>query len=133
MELGCSEPLQQKDLTGEYEDRNFIVTRGDSRISMQIARNKYTVAFGRERRFLIDDPESPHKLAYLLTKPLKLGFTFNNQGTLKFVLQEVTATQDDNHELGIADYYKYSPKELVFHCEHEEQEEDQTVGKKVWL
>lgn len=66
---------------------------------MQIARNQHTVAFDREYRFLIDDPETPHKLAYLLTKPLKRGLTYNSQGTFKFVLQEVTATEDDNHEL----------------------------------
>ena len=34
-----------KYLTGEYEDRNFVVTRGDSRIYMQIARNAETVRF----------------------------------------------------------------------------------------
>lgn len=100
-----------KYLTGELEDRNFVVTRGDSRIAMTIARNQNTVKFDRENRFLIDDPESEHKLAYLLTKPLKLGGTFNNKGVYKFVLQEITATDDDNHELGIADYYKYFPKD----------------------
>ncbi len=99
-----------KYLTGEYEDRSFVVTRGDSRIAMTIARNEYTVNFNREQRFLIDDPESKHKLAYLLTKPFKLGGTFNNEGVFKFVLQETTATSYDNHELGIADYYKYFPR-----------------------
>lgn len=99
-----------KYLTGELEDRNFVVTRGDSRISMIIARNEHTVNFGREHRFLIDDPEAKHKLAYLLTKPLKLGSVINSEGVFKFVLQEVTATDDDNHELGIADYYKHFPK-----------------------
>ena len=98
---------------------------------MQIARNQYTVAFNRENRFLIDDPDSPHKLSYLLTKPLKLGLTYKNQGTLKFVLQEVTATQDDNHELGIADYYKYFPEvpqeEPVIGSSTDEH------GRKVWL
>lgn len=100
-----------KYLTGELEDRSFVVTRGDSRVAMTIARNKNTVKFNRENRFLIDDPETEHKLAYLLTKPLKLGGTFNNKGVFKFVLQEVTATDDDNQELGIADYYKHFPKE----------------------
>lgn len=110
MEQWCIIEDGTKYLTGELEDKNFVVTRGDSRISLQIARNKYTVAFGRECRFLIDDTDSPHKLSYLLTKPLKLGQTYNDEGTFKFVLQEVTATSDDNHELGIADYYKYFPK-----------------------
>ena len=65
--------LNITDLTGEYEDRNFIVTRGDSRIAMTIAKNKYTTKFNRENRFLIDDPDADFKLAYILSKPLKVG------------------------------------------------------------
>lgn len=110
MEQWCVIEDGTKYLTGEYEDKDFVVTRGDSRISMQIARNMYTVRFDRECRFLIDDEESPHKLAYLLTKPLKRGLTYNNDGTFKFVLQEVTATEYDNHELGVADYYRHFPR-----------------------
>lgn len=125
-----------KYLTGEYEDRNFVVTRGDSRIAMTISRNEYTVKFNRECRFLIDDPESGHKLAYLLTKPLKLGTIFNSKGVFKFVLQEVTATEYDNHELSIADYYKYFPKTSVNDKDVSTTPDDrisQETGKKVWL
>lgn len=100
-----------KYLTGEYEDRNFVVTRGDSRISMTIAKNEDTVKFDRESRFLIDDPESQIKLSYALTKPLKVGWVYNTEGVYSFVLQEVVSTDEDNHELGIADYYKYFPKD----------------------
>lgn len=100
-----------KYLTGEYEDRNFVVTRGDSRISMTIAKNSDTVKFSRESRFLIDDPESQTKLSYMLTKPLKVGWVYNTEGIYSFVLQEVVSTDDDNHELGIADYYKYFHKD----------------------
>lgn len=100
-----------KYLTGEMEDRNFVVTRGDSRISVQLSRNKHSVALDRDQRFLIDDPETPHKLSYLLTKPLKVGITYNQHGVMKFVMQEVTATEDDNHELGLADYYKFFPRD----------------------
>lgn len=117
-----------KYLTGEYEDRNFIVTRGDSRISMTIARNDLTVKFRRDMRFLIDDPESERMMAYLLTKPLKLGHSFNGYGVLKFVLQEVVTTDDDNQELGIADYYKHFPKEG---SESNKNQDD--TGKKVWI
>ena len=99
-----------KYLTGEFEDRNFIVTRGDSRISMTIARNPETVKMNRLHRFIIDDTQSARPLAYQLTKPLKLGWSYNNQGAYKFVLQEVTTTDNDNLELGIADYYLHFPK-----------------------
>lgn len=122
-----------KYLTGELEDRNFVVTRGDSRISMQIARNKHTIAFDREYRFLIDDPDSRHKLSYLLTKPLKRGLTYNSKGTFKFVLQEVTATEDDNHELGIADYYKHFPKNTGENSTQNNSNTSTSDKRKVWL
>ena len=110
-----------KYLTGEYEDKYFIVTRGDSRIAMTIARNSETVKFNRENRFLIDDPDSPIKLAYLL-----LGWSFNQNGCYKFVLQEVNGTDYDDKERGIADYYKHFPKETG-------TDNEPTGGKKVWL
>ena len=115
------------DLTGELEDRSFAVTRGDSRIAMTITRNRYTVNFDRESRFLIDDPDTKHKLSYLLTKPLKLGAAYNGKGVYKFVLQEVTATEYDNHELGIADYYKDTTINPAA------ERIDEKTGKRVWL
>lgn len=127
-----------KYLTGEYEDRNFVVTRGDSRIAMTIARNEHTINFGRHCRFLIDDPDSLEKNAYLLTKPLKVGKYYNNKGVYSFVLQEVVSTDDDNMELGIADYYKHFPKlsedNDIDNNENNGSSDDETTsGKKVWL
>lgn len=129
-----------KYLTGEYEDRNFIVTRGDSRISMTITKNADTEKFGREHRFLIDDPDSGDKLAYLLTKPFKVGKTFNGSGVYAFVLQEVVSTDDDNMELSIADYYKHFPKAAQPNpnttTDPDGTDKDSistNSGKKVWL
>lgn len=110
-EQWCAVEDGTKYLTGELEDRQFIVTRGDSRIAVTIARNEYTGKLNRENRFIIDDPLSTMPLAYQLTKPLKLGMAYGEDGVYKFVLQEVTATADDNFELQIADYYKHFPKE----------------------
>ena len=126
-----------KYLTGELEDRQFIVTRGDSRLALTIARNNQTVKFTRANRFLIDDTESPLKLAYALTKPFKLGWAFNDTGVYKFVLQEVNTTDDDNQELGIADFYKHFPKHTVIDSDtgsviNTDNVSDGT-GKKVWL
>lgn len=101
-----------KFLTGELEDRNFVVTRGDTRIALTVAKNAFTAKFDRDMRFLVDDPDSPRKLSYQLTKPFKLSGIYNGRGVYKFVLQEVASTTDDNHELGIADYYKYFPKDV---------------------
>lgn len=120
-----------KYLTGEFEDRHFVVTRGDSRIAVTVARNEQTINLNRNNRFLIDDPDTKHKLAYTLSKPLKVGGVFNNQGVYKFVLQEVTATDDDNHELGIADYYKYYPRVDVE--EPQDSGESGNNQKKRWL
>lgn len=126
-----------KYLTGEYEDRNFVITRGDSRIAVTMARNELTAKFDRERRFLIDDPDSKVKLAYQLTKPFKLGWTYNNQGSYKFVLQEVSSTDNDNQELAIADYYKFFPREIRASRGNgdviDTENTSETTGKKVWL
>lgn len=130
-----------KYLTGEYEDRKFIVTRGDSRIAMTIARNEDTVKFCRESRFLIDDPDSTDKLAYLLTKPLKTGLVYQGDGVYKFVLQEVVSTPDDDMELGIADYYKHFPKNPYDEASKVTEgdpiiDPDNNIddnGKRVWL
>lgn len=125
-----------KYLTGVYEDRDFIVTRGDSRLGLTIAKNKFTTRMKRGDRFLIDDEDSELMLAYELTKPWKLGGVYNGAGVFKFVLQEVNTTADDNQELRIADYYKYFPR-----SESDVTTSDTTInpekttenGKKVWL
>ena len=51
------------------------------------------------------------------------------------MLQEVTATEFDNHELGIADYYRYFPKESSEDgsTENTENIETKTDRKKVWI
>lgn len=136
--------------------RNFVVTRGDSRIAITIARNARTAKLGRENRFLVDDPDSGHMLAYLLTKPLKTGLTYNDEGIYKFVLQEVTGTENDLESLRIADYYRFFPemrgkseKEILdrinaqwavpgepinYHQQIDpENNTDSESGKKVWL
>lgn len=100
-----------KYLTGFYEDRNFIVKRGDSRIAITMARNPYSIKLDRQSRFLVDDIGSDQMLAYSLTKPLKFSRVYNDVGVFKFVLQEVVTTEFDNQELGIADYYRHFPKE----------------------
>lgn len=120
-----------KYLTGEFEDRNFIVSRGDSRIALTIARNKQTIHFGRERRFLIDEPESETLLAYTLSKPLKVGNIYNGKGAYKFVLQEVNSSVEDNHRLRIADYYKYFPK--VAQVDDKINIDPAEEQRKVWL
>lgn len=126
-----------KYLTGEYEDRTFVVTRGDSRIAMTIARNSMTSKFSRKNRFLIDDSASDTMLAYLLTKPLKVGKTYNGKGVYKFVLQEVNTTDDDNQEFCIADFYKHFPKTTSVDIGSNPVINTNTVsestGKKVWL
>ena len=121
-----------KYLTGELENRDYVVTRGDTRISVQVSKNKLTCKLNRESRFLIDDDDSPHKLAYLLTKPLKRGLTYNGEGTYKFVLQEVTATEYDNHDLGIADYYIHFPKDDGDDSSSD-SDADKSEGKGSWL
>lgn len=99
-----------KYLTGEWGDNNFVLTRGDSRISVTIAKDEYTIRFNRNNRFLIDSYDSPNVLAYRLTKPFKLGGTYNETGVLSLVMQECNTEDSDNLDLHIANYYDYFPK-----------------------
>lgn len=121
-----------KYLTGEIEDRNFVVTRGDSRMALIISRNIETLKFNRKCRFLIDDLDSSEQLAYTLSKPLKVGQVYNGKGVFGFVLQEVQTTDDDNLELGIADYYKHFNKDNTPIVDVNKDQTTET-GKKEWL
>ena len=127
-----------KYLTGEYGDNDFIITRGDSRISLTLPKDSYTLRLNRDDRFLIDDYGSPNVLAYRLTKPFKLGGSFGENGVLYFVLQECNTEDSDNLELHIANYYDHFPRAHgKQHPSDDEQvssypNEDEP-GKKVWL
>ncbi len=117
------------DLTGYLEDKDFFTKRADARASLQIAKNEHTVLLGRSNRFLIDDDDKPHKMCYQLTKPLKGNLTYNGKGTYSFTLQEVVATESDNHELRLCDYYTHFPVE----DDSTSTTEEGTKGKKVWI
>lgn len=111
LEQWCFVEDGTKYMTGELEDRNFIVTRGDARIAIMISRNQFTKRFNRKSRFLIDDSGSDNLLSFDLSKPLKVGHTYNDKGIYQFVLSESNSSQYDNMELGIADYYQFFPRE----------------------
>lgn len=100
-----------KYLTGEYSDAFFVATRGDARISVTLPKDEETLALGRDARFIIDDYNAKHPLAYRLTKPFKLGGSYDENGVVIFVMTECNSEFDDNEELHIADYYKYFPRE----------------------
>lgn len=124
-----------KYLTGEYGDNEYIITRGDSRISLTIPKDKYTIRFNRDNRFLIDDYASPNVLAYRLTKPFKLGGSYGDGGVLNLVLQECNTEDTDNFELHIANYYDYFPREddIAEPVGPTKEEKEEQSGKKVWL
>lgn len=122
-----------KYLTGEYSDNDFIITRGDSRIALIIAKDRYTIRLNRDDRFLIDDYASPNVLAYRLTKPFKLGGSYDNRGILSFVLQECNTEDTDNFELNIANYYDHFPRKESDCTPEPPMEDDEPGGKKVWI
>lgn len=121
-----------KYMTGELEDRHFIVTRGDNRIAITIARNEHTKLFNRTCRFLVDDSGTNELLSYDLSKPLKAGHTYNDKGIYQFVLSESNYTDNDNMELGIADYYLYFQDSQTIDIP-EDDSDDSESGKKVWF
>lgn len=103
--------LNTTDLTGEYGDNEYILTRGDTRISVTLPYDNETIRLNRKNRFLIDSFDSPNVLAYELTKPFKLGGAYGHDGIVTYVMQECNTEDTDNFELHIANYYKHFPHE----------------------
>ena len=96
-----------KYLIGEFSER--IMSIGDARIAITIGKDEDTIELVRGLRFLIDDTDSEATLAYQITKPNKLFNVFNGSGVFKFILNEVTLTDNDNVQLRIADYSNWKP------------------------
>lgn len=127
-------------MTGEYGDNEYILVRGDSRLTLMLPRDKETIRLNRDNRFLIDDYDSPNVLAYRLTKPFKLGGTFTGNGILSFVLQECNTEDSDDLERHIANYYDYFPKAAEPETEPPIEQgvappgkPEDSAAKKVWL
>lgn len=104
---------------------------------MTLSRTPETLKFNRQSRFIIDDPESGEQLAYALSKPLRMGSTYNGNGVFKFVMQEVVTTDDDNIEERIADYYKHFPKDYSVDTSTGEiqntEVDTENIGRKNYL
>lgn len=123
-----------KYLTGEYSDSFIITTKGDSRISIIMQKDTESLALGRESRFIVDDYGVPNPLAYRLTKPYKLGGSFDNNGIVTFVLTECNTEVDDNLELHIADYYKFFPRDNDPEQDSNSSNTDNTdTERQVWI
>lgn len=137
VERNCIVTDGTKYLTGEtissYNENGMSV--GDTRISITLPRDEYTVKLDRTFRFLIDDYDSENVLAYRISKPFKLGGVYNGRGAMSFVMTEVNTEEDDNLELHIADYYKYFPRDdgAVPDRHATDRPVTQPDGKKVWL
>lgn len=97
-----------KYLIGEFSDR--LMSIGDARIALTIGKDEDTVELSRGLRFLIDDMDSDNVTAYQITKSNRLFNNFNGEGVFKFILNEVTLTDDDHRQLRVANYSNWRPK-----------------------
>lgn len=122
-----------KYLTGIWENnRDYVASRGDTRVYMWIPRDKDTLKLNRNSRFLIDDSGSMPPLAYRLTKPLKVGSSYHERGVLTFVLLECQTEDTDNYELMIPNYYDHFPRENTVGDQTDEQAHSEEGGAS-WL
>lgn len=96
-----------KYLIGEYSED--IMSIGDARIALTVAKDDDTNELCRGARFLIDDLDTDKPLAYQITKPNKLFHIYDGEGVFKFILNEVQLTKEDNVALRIADYTSWKP------------------------
>lgn len=110
------------------EKVNQLMSIGDARIAVTIGKDEDTDELDRGMRFLIDDPDSPHPLAYQITKPNRFFNLYNGKGIYRYILNEVNLTADDDTELRIADFLNWKPdKEL----DGDHRNSDKTVEEVV--
>lgn len=81
-----------------------VLTIGDGRMAVTIAKDPETVELCRGLRFLIDDEDSEFVTAYQITKSNKLFNVYDGEGVFRFILNEVQLTDRDDVERRIADY-----------------------------
>lgn len=98
-----------KYLMGESTGNEYVITQGDTRLSVIVPKDSETIVLDRNNRFLIDDYMSKNVLAYKLTKPYKMNGSYDTNGVLHFIVQECNTEDTDNFELHIANYYSYFP------------------------
>ena len=94
-----------KYMTGEYYQS--MLTVGDARFQITMPRDTETAKIKRGDRFIIDDPIASDPLAYELTKPNRVSYTFTDQseGIYIHMFVESPVQPDDNLDLMIANYY----------------------------
>lgn len=102
-----------KYLVGEKIGASGFLTVGDTRMVLVMSRDEETVLLGRGERFIVDDPLSPNKIAYELTKPNKTSNVYNGHGVFRHIIRECDITDDDNTELMIANYYSRIAKDNI--------------------
>lgn len=102
-----------KYLIGEKDGRDNVMTIGDARLALTIAKDEATSKFRRGTRFIIDDVDAEEALAYEITKSNRLFNLYDNIGVYRFILNEVVITDDDNMNDRVADYTSRGFKEPV--------------------
>ena len=107
----CIIDNNDRNSSGEREGK--VITLGDNRLNLILAKDDETKEIFRGQRFLIDDPDAEGNiLAYQVTKPDRLPKLYSGKGVYFFGLRECNLSENDNTELMIADYDKVR-KELV--------------------
>lgn len=105
-----------------------MISVGDARIALTICKDQDTIELHRGLRFLIDDEDSEHVLAYQITKPNKLFNVYNGVGCFRFILNEVNLTANDNLTQRIADYTSWKPD---VQTDGDHRDSDQTIAQIV--
>ena len=100
-----------KYLVGENEKK--MVTVGDSRMSVTVAKDYDTDHIKRGTRFLIDDPDADHKVAYEVTKVDRVTGILDGSGIYKFLVCETNVRETDDIEDMVSDNSIYVPGDPV--------------------
>lgn len=96
-----------KYLVGENEKK--MITVGDSRMSVTVAKDHDTDTITRGTRFLIDDPDTLQKVAYEVTKVDRVTGILDGSGIYKFLVCETNVRETDDTAEMVPDNSTYHP------------------------
>lgn len=108
-EMGHNEAISScyrtQRMTGEYVQS--MMTVGDARYQVTMPRDEQTVRIMRGDRFILDDPDVLDPLAFRVTKPNRVSYTYmQEKGVFITMMEECNIEAgDDNLDLRIANYY----------------------------
>lgn len=100
------------------ENTKKMMTIGDARMSLTIAKDDETKRLHTGTRMFLGDPDAEQAMAYEITKPNTLYNVYNGEGVYRYILNQVVIVDEDDTGERMADAEGRGFKDPVTTPEH---------------